>query len=128
MSGIKVVPSVFVVIEKGGKYLLLRRANTGYMDGWYDLPAGHLEDQEKFQDGAARELKEEAGLDVKPRILNWSMFTKTTPASRRTTAIFLPLKPGAASPKLWSPANVTIWVSLAWMNYRPKPCRTPNKL
>lgn len=66
MSGIKVVPSVFVVIEKDNKFLLLRRANTGYMDGWYDLPAGHLEDQEELKVGAARELFEEAGLKVVP--------------------------------------------------------------
>lgn len=66
---LKVVPSVFTLIEKDGKVLLLRRANTGYADGWYDLPAGHLEDQEKLADGAARELKEEAGITVMPEDL-----------------------------------------------------------
>lgn len=69
MSGIKVVPSVFTIIEKDGKYLLLRRANTGYMDGWYDLPAGHLEDREELKDGAVRELKEETGLVALPNDL-----------------------------------------------------------
>lgn len=63
---LKVVPSIFTLIEKAGKFLLLRRANTGYADGWYDLPAGHLEDQEKLQDGAVRELAEEAGLKADP--------------------------------------------------------------
>lgn len=69
MSGIKVVPSVFVIIEKDGKFLLLRRKATGYMDGWYDLPAGHLEDQEKLVDGAVRELKEEVGVIADPKNL-----------------------------------------------------------
>jgi len=66
---LKVVPSVFVAIIQDGKVLLLRRANTGWMDGYYDLPAGHLEDQEKLKEGAARELKEETGLTVKPEDL-----------------------------------------------------------
>lgn len=66
---LQVVPSIFVIVEKGGKYLLLRRANTGYMDGWYDLPAGHLEAGEGLQAGAVRELKEEAGLIVQPEDL-----------------------------------------------------------
>lgn len=66
---LKVIPSVFVAIIKDAKVLLLRRANTGWLDGWYDLPAGHLEDQEKLKDGAIRELKEEAGLSADPQDL-----------------------------------------------------------
>lgn len=66
---LQVIPSVFVAIIKDGKVLLLRRANTGWIDGWYDLPAGHLEDQEGLKEGAARELYEEAGLSVKPKDL-----------------------------------------------------------
>lgn len=66
---LKVIPSVFVAIIKDGKVLLLRRANTGWLDGWYDLPAGHLEDQEGLKEGALRELKEEAGLEAKPEDL-----------------------------------------------------------
>jgi 8-oxo-dGTP diphosphatase len=61
---LKVIPSVFTVVLKSNKVLLLRRKNTDWMDGYYDLPAGHLEDQEKLKEGAARELKEEADVDV----------------------------------------------------------------
>jgi len=61
---LKVVPSVFTIVSQNKKVLLLRRANTGWLDGWYDLPAGHLEDQEKLKVGAARELKEETGIIV----------------------------------------------------------------
>lgn len=63
---LQVIPSVFVAIIKDGKVLLLRRANTGWLDGWYDLPAGHLEDQEQLKDGAVRELKEETRLIARP--------------------------------------------------------------
>jgi 8-oxo-dGTP diphosphatase len=67
---LQVVPSVFVAIVKDGKVLLLRRQNTGWLDGYYDLPAGHLEDQEMLKDGAARELKEEAGVTVDTKDLS----------------------------------------------------------
>ena len=66
---LRVVPSVFTIIIKDKKVLMLRRANTGWLDGYWDLPAGHLEDQEKLKDGAARELLEEADLVVDPKDL-----------------------------------------------------------
>jgi 8-oxo-dGTP diphosphatase len=61
---LKVIPAVFVAILKDDSVLLLRRANTSWMDGYYDLPAGHLEDQEPLKEGALRELKEETGLEA----------------------------------------------------------------
>jgi len=67
---LQVVPAVFTLVEKDGKFLLLRRANTGYMDGWWDAPAGHLENEEKLKDGAIRELREETNLDAKPEDLS----------------------------------------------------------
>lgn len=42
----------------------MRRANTGYQDGNYGLPAGHLEDNESLTEGLKREVKEEIGIDV----------------------------------------------------------------
>jgi 8-oxo-dGTP diphosphatase len=63
---LRVIPSVFTIVLEDDKVLLLRRANTKWLDGWYDLPAGHLEDQEGLKEGAARELNEETGLVTKP--------------------------------------------------------------
>lgn len=51
-----------VVINEQQEILLLRRANTGYRDGYYDMPAGHLEDGETLTEAAVRELREESGL------------------------------------------------------------------
>lgn len=62
----KIIPAVLVAVIKGNEVLLARRVNTTYMDGWYALPGGHLEDNETLPEGAARELKEETGLSVKP--------------------------------------------------------------
>jgi 8-oxo-dGTP diphosphatase len=58
--------SVFVVVERGREVLLLRRAGTGWKDGWYSLPAGGLDGGEPLAAAAARELREETGLEAAP--------------------------------------------------------------
>jgi 8-oxo-dGTP diphosphatase len=45
---------------------MLKRFNTGYMDGYYCFPAGKLEDNEFFSEGAIREGLEEVGLRILP--------------------------------------------------------------
>ena len=47
------------------KILLSKRKNTGYKDGEYELPGGHLEENETIQECAIRETIEETGHDVK---------------------------------------------------------------
>ena len=46
------------------RLLLLRRANTGFLDGYYSLPGGHVEAGERVAKAAAREVAEEAGIEV----------------------------------------------------------------
>lgn len=65
----KLIPAVYVVLRRGNEVLLLRRANTGYQDGRYSLPAGHLEGDELGTMGIVREAKEEAGITLEPKDL-----------------------------------------------------------
>lgn len=65
----KLIPAVYVVLRRGNEVLLLRRANTGYQDGRYSLPAGHLEGDELGTMGIVREAKEEAGITLDPKDL-----------------------------------------------------------
>ncbi len=44
--------------------LLLLRQNTGYLDGYYDLPGGHVEEGEDLFSAMIREAKEEIGIDI----------------------------------------------------------------
>ena len=52
-----------VVIE-GGRALLIRRGNEPLMGQW-SIPGGTLELGETLEEGTARELTEETGLEVK---------------------------------------------------------------
>lgn len=71
MERFKVTPEVFVILMREGNILLLRRANTGWQDGNYSLPAGHLESGETAREGASREAKEEVGIDIDPNDLEF---------------------------------------------------------
>ncbi len=59
-----VVPSSYLIFRNGEKILLSRRKNTGYRDGQYSLPAGHIEEGEYALEAAVREAKEETGVDI----------------------------------------------------------------
>lgn len=60
------IPAVYIILEREGRFLLARRCNTGYEDGNYQVPAGHVEDGELPTEAMAREAKEEVGVDVLP--------------------------------------------------------------
>jgi len=67
----KLIPEVCLLVIKDDKILLLRRRNTGWHDGWYCTPAGHVEDRETMREAAAREALEEVGITVKPEDLEF---------------------------------------------------------
>jgi 8-oxo-dGTP diphosphatase len=65
----RVIPAVFLIFTKDNQILMLKRANTGYKDGWYSLPAGHVDGNEPAVVAACREAKEEVGVDIDPKDL-----------------------------------------------------------
>ena len=62
----KVVPSVYLVLMKDNRILLSRRHNTGYFDGDYSFPAGHLDGDEPLKQAMVREAKEEINVIMDP--------------------------------------------------------------
>ena len=54
------------LLFRNEQLLLLRRANTGYLDGWYALPGGHLQRGESVVECAIRECFEETGIVLDP--------------------------------------------------------------
>jgi 8-oxo-dGTP diphosphatase len=66
MDRFQVVPAAYVVLRRGDEVLLLLRANTGYMDGYWAVPAGHVEQGESVLTAALREVQEEVGVEIDP--------------------------------------------------------------
>ncbi len=55
---------VHTLLWRRGAVVLLRRCDTGYLDGWYALPGGHLQRGEGIVECAVREIREETGIHV----------------------------------------------------------------
>lgn len=67
----KLVTDLMLTRENNGKkeVLLALRKNTGYGDGKYELPGGHVDAGEDLMRAMAREAKEELLIDVKEKDL-----------------------------------------------------------
>lgn len=57
--------AAYLIIEKEGKILLLKRQNTGFRDGYWSLVAGHVDRGEDYRTAMVREAKEEAGINIR---------------------------------------------------------------
>lgn len=62
----QVVPAAYVVLQRGPEVLLQLRHGTGYLDGHWAVPAGHVEAGETVFEAACREAAEELGITVEP--------------------------------------------------------------
>ena len=69
MARKELIVDLHLILRDGASILMGVRKNTGFCDGMYHLPAGHLEDEETICAGAIREAKEELGIDIHPRDL-----------------------------------------------------------
>ncbi len=61
------VGSSYLFLIQDNKILLQRRFQTGFEDGNYGVPAGHLDGGETARIGGAREINEEIGITIKPQ-------------------------------------------------------------
>ncbi len=61
--------AALLLLFKGDKILLQRRAKTGYADGWYSVVSGHIDGNEKLSEAMIREAREEAGIEIDPKDL-----------------------------------------------------------
>lgn len=66
MERFKLIPSVYLILEKEGQILLSRRFQTGFEDGKYGLVSGHAEEKETMRESLSREVLEEIGINIFP--------------------------------------------------------------
>jgi ADP-ribose pyrophosphatase YjhB (NUDIX family) len=66
MSGekFKFLGASYLIVKNKNKLLLSLRKNTGFMDGYYSLVAGHIEEGESASQACVREAKEEADIEI----------------------------------------------------------------
>ena len=57
--------AVYLVFERGDEILLSHRKNSGYHDGEYGVPTGHIIDGEPASGAAIRKAREEVGLKLR---------------------------------------------------------------
>lgn len=62
----QVTVDVHVILERDDDILLCLRQGTGYRDGWFCLPSGHLDEGETVIECALRETREEVGVRLDP--------------------------------------------------------------
>ena len=61
---VKFNATVSFILEQDDKILLFYRTDGYFKDGWWVLPAGHIEENETATQAVVREAKEELGIDV----------------------------------------------------------------
>ena len=104
--------TVFVIIERGGKFLLIKRANTP-LKGLWAAPGGHVDKGESPYIAACREMKEEVG-DVEPEKEPLASFVHDVRVGHRHKAhVFTPKRIGKI--KAGSDAAEARWFSLEEM-------------
>ncbi|MBO3751165.1 NUDIX domain-containing protein [Streptosporangiaceae bacterium NEAU-GS5] len=75
----RVVAAVYGILRDGDRLLLMRRAGSGYRDGQFSLPAGHLDGGEDVVAGLVRELREEIGVEADPQSCRLALLMHTAP-------------------------------------------------
>lgn len=58
--------AVYTLLRRGNEIFMLRRQGSGFYDGWYTVPSGHIDGNEPIAHAAAREALEEACVTINP--------------------------------------------------------------
>jgi 8-oxo-dGTP diphosphatase len=64
--------TVHLFFLRENQILILRRFNTGFRDGEYSVPAGHLDGGETVMQAAIREAREETGVHIAESDISFS--------------------------------------------------------
>ncbi|MEU4341495.1 NUDIX domain-containing protein [Nocardia sp. NPDC023852] len=84
-----VTGDVHLVLRRGNTVLFGQRDNTGFEDGAWHLPAGHLEAGESVVTALIREADEEVGVTIKTEDVQFSHFMHNSSSGGRMAIFFI---------------------------------------
>lgn len=114
----KIIPSVYLVLIKNNKILLSRRYNTGYFDGNYSFPAGHLDGDETLKQAMIREAKEEIDVILDPADLELIHIMNRRISDNERVDFFFKAKKWQGEPKIMESDKCD---DLSWFEFNNLP-------
>jgi 8-oxo-dGTP diphosphatase len=103
----KVIPTAYLVLVREDKTLLARRYNTGFQDGRYSFPAGHLcGDEETLSQAVIREAREEIGVEIDSadlELVHVMHRKQKEPTDERRINLFFAAKKWSGKPRIMEP-------------------------
>jgi len=114
----KIIPSVYLVLIKNNKILLSRRYNTGYFDGNYSFPAGHLDGDETLKQAMIREAKEEIDVILDPADLEMIHIMNRRISDNERVDFFFKAKKWQGEPKIMESDKCD---DLSWFEFNNLP-------
>jgi len=117
------IVAVFLIAERDNKVLLLRRYQTGYCDGDWDIISGHVEAGETAKQAVIREAQEEAGILVEAKDLEMVhvMHRKSIADRSERVDFYFKTKKWEGQPKINEPEKCS---ELLWADTRNLPSDT----
>jgi ADP-ribose pyrophosphatase YjhB (NUDIX family) len=122
----KVTGDVHLLLLDGDNMLFGRRQNTGFEDGAYHVPSGHLEAGESLPAALIREAKEEIGVTIAPEAVEFAHVMHNSSSGGRV-AFFFAVRHWEGTPENREPDKCS---ELRWFPLRALPnhmvayCRT----
>jgi len=114
----KVIPTVYLILMKNNRILLSRRYNTGFHDGEYSFPAGHLDGNETLIQTMIREAEEEIGVDLNQEDLKLVHVIHRKEPSEERVNFFFTAERWRGEPKITEPNRCD---DLGWFNIATLP-------
>jgi 8-oxo-dGTP diphosphatase len=116
--------NAYLILKKNDQVLLSLRRNTGYLDGFYGLVAGHVEDGESATTAMLREAHEEAGIELTPSQLN-VVHVLHRQTNRFNVDVFFECSSWQERSRTENPTNVKSWnfsrlttfLRISWSTY-----------
>ncbi|WP_063065721.1 NUDIX hydrolase [Nocardia violaceofusca] len=108
----KVTGDVHLALRRGSGVLFGQRQNTGFEDGAWHLPSGHLEADESVIEALIREAEEEIGVIIKPEDVHFAHIMHNSSSGGRM-AFFFTVRAWQGDPENREPEKCT---DLQWFS------------